>query len=1753
MSKALKGKATAKAAIAKSFLQGVRDQHVDRNLEASTYGSEAQDGYHKLNVIKEGFALIRGIGSVKDYNLKRYFLLDRMPRESMGDVQAVEVIEGQRTAPSHAQGCIFYFVTLYDWQKFREMTSAYTFASNEFKDLFKEHVRGVIPLQNCEVAYTEQKEDKKFEFRVITPDRTYDIICDSAQLRRDWVNAIKNVVEKDTEEAIMRFEDEQIELNMSMDGGEEKNQEILAKREERQAELARKQAEREAEDKRLREEEEKRRRDEEARLQKQSGAASKFAALKSDNGELNSGDFKEGDHKSDDDEDNRKWNVEKIESLYNQRCQELWNELHKLRPDIPPKDYQNARGEFDLEKLTAGLKTQCERSFKLLGTLNSDIKKSSVSTAQGKWNASALKAALDAEGEKLFESLRTLSPDTKRESFLSEQGLWDFTKLHAALNEECESSFSLLEQLAPGSKKGEYIGKDDSTNVPALLGALSKEGDKLWAQTQILNSDLKKNDFMTNGVWNFDKLRYQLKIEGDKAWKTLSDCNSLLKQENFRDAQGNWNVEALINGLQQEGQKLFSRMSILDSSVTIDDYKATNALWDYSKLLENFDKHCAQLFHKLQRLNPDAREANYEMANHRWSFPKLMVALDIEGTKFFETLAEIVDSVDKTSYKEKHSSSDKIEDPSFEETYELWNFEKLLEDLQKEGVTLWNTLHRLDPEQSPKDYKQRIPVPSDGYVPRKSSEPDEKELEEARDLILSLVEERGSQLVYFPEIYDKFRFELPKNEKLMFLLQETPELEINEESRFIAHAKIRQNYKRIGELLLQHISQELSFDYIRDSVDIDLSEPKNESLLKSLQRSGNFHVDIEESTVTYASNLMGKLHKIAEFAKTRDGSSISLNEVKESLSIDLHEDEMLLNFVKQNVDLAVDPTTNAISYKGTVRQHFRDVLKYVLSKKENRTVTYDKIRKHTKVELKEDDEVRKMLIDVEDVRVNEKDCLVHHLGKLNKRMEKIVNFAQARGISSPISFNEIQEQLEIDLVSDGNFDLLAILAREKSLTFRLEFATFWFNGGKEQLWRDLDHAKPSEFAKKEVESKGEFDYEKLNEALDKVGFDLYHELNLIDEETTMDDYMDQEKSGQWQIYKLRAALSRAQDTKHEKDISRLTSYLLKQQADKQIPFSTIKSALDIDLHRDAELVKSLEKSDDIRLNDDETVSHRGVLRTKVESVINFLRESHAGTETAFAVIAHGTNVDLETEKRVLECCQNLRHVTINEAEETMTHTGEEEDWDIKKLQDGLERQGHKLWSQLVKLNEGLSRDDFVKASGLWDFEKLESTLFEEGETIWKRLKSHNSQIERSKFITEADNGVKRWDFDLLNEHLELAYKATGLWKSLESLQDVLLAQVRAGALSGLLVCMRKRALEKPLREAIIAELSPGEQKKAEAVDSEREHIALFRQLGDAHMKDAISELNSEHTKALLQHIDYSAVQKTILSSLVGDKLKNSQETFLSNTGEWNFKRIEESIMEFQETLDKLQKETERLEELEKQKREKLDDFRQNMRMNAEQKAKAVAEQSKRDKVVYDKFIAVGSKGTQFLKHNYHRRQAASTREVRIILKKGSTNHDNDLIRWGKPGKSSSSHELKIKDIHSVQKGKRTAVFRQAKDGKEKSTKDNTFSIISKSRTLDLQAIDAETRDTWVNGLSVMINRYKRHTQGDLEELLDDDLRFPTTQGNLGDWRPVSPNVKEKVQRRLTFPSTPVTGQIDLEGVEKKPKMVKPKSLANPST
>jgi len=58
-------------------------------------------------------------------------------------------------------------------------------------------------------------------------------------------------------------------------------------------------------------------------------------------------------------------------------------------------------------------------------------------------------------------------------------------------------------------------------------------------------------------------------------------------------------------------------------------------------------------------------------------------------------------------------------------------------------------------------------------------------------LIKSLAEERGAALVYFPEVHDKFRYELPKNEKLMFLLRESPELEVNEEQCYVAHAKVR--------------------------------------------------------------------------------------------------------------------------------------------------------------------------------------------------------------------------------------------------------------------------------------------------------------------------------------------------------------------------------------------------------------------------------------------------------------------------------------------------------------------------------------------------------------------------------------------------------------------------------------------------------------------------------------------------------------------------------------------------------------------------------------------------------------------------------------------------------------------------------------------------------------------------------------------------------------------------------------------------
>jgi len=76
--------------------------------------------HKRLNVLKESFALIRGMGSTQDYLLKRYFLLDRMPAHAMSTGTPGFALKS-KSAPTHKLGCIFYFVTLVDWEKFREM------------------------------------------------------------------------------------------------------------------------------------------------------------------------------------------------------------------------------------------------------------------------------------------------------------------------------------------------------------------------------------------------------------------------------------------------------------------------------------------------------------------------------------------------------------------------------------------------------------------------------------------------------------------------------------------------------------------------------------------------------------------------------------------------------------------------------------------------------------------------------------------------------------------------------------------------------------------------------------------------------------------------------------------------------------------------------------------------------------------------------------------------------------------------------------------------------------------------------------------------------------------------------------------------------------------------------------------------------------------------------------------------------------------------------------------------------------------------------------------------------------------------------------------------------------------------------------------------------------------------------------------------------------------------------------------------
>eukprot|EP00479_Gromia_sphaerica_P012248 TRINITY_DN6374_c0_g1_i1.p1 TRINITY_DN6374_c0_g1~~TRINITY_DN6374_c0_g1_i1.p1 ORF type:complete len:143 (+),score=14.56 TRINITY_DN6374_c0_g1_i1:29-430(+) len=86
-----------------------------------------------------------------------------------------------------------------------------------------------------------------------------------------------------------------------------------------------------------------------------------------------------------------------------------------------------------------------------------------------------------------------------------------------------------------------------------------------------------------------------------------------------------------------------------------------------------------------------------------------------------------------------------------------------------------------------------------------------------------------------------------------------------------------------------------------------------------------------------------------------------------------------------------------------------------------------------------------------------------------------------------------------------------------------------------------------------------------------------------------------------------------------------------------------------------------------------------------------------------------------------------------------------------------------------------------------------------------------------------------------------------------------------------------------------------------------------------------------------------------------------------------------------------------------------------------------------------------------------------------------------MIRWEKVSSFGrvAVKTMKIKDIHSITSGKRTATLRASKDPKNAtSTKDNSFSVVSKARTLDLQAPDKATRDTWVQGLKVMVNRHK---------------------------------------------------------------------------
>eukprot|EP01083_Nonionella_stella_P184224 667995_1 len=573
----VQSKATAVSKVANKFLQRVHGRGISKGLKDSVlYDGEAK---HKLNVIKAAFAIIRGVGNVKDYNLKRYFLLDRINASSV-DTSLNPTFSLKKKEIAHKLGCIFYFQTLVDWEKFKSVVDEFPTNSAEFQDLFKEHVSGVIPLQDAVVEKIDPPTDGKYEFKITTPERTYNIICPTERERLEWILHIRSVIDIDAEEKKRRDEDA---LWASLT--DEERARILEERRLREEELERKRREREAQ---LQRDEELLRL--EAAAQKL--AAALFSSLKAAFPKIHARDFQD---------EKKHWDCDLVNSEYEKRAKELWSTLHRLNPDLKPEDFKE-KGVFSIRKLVDALDVETNKLWEQISWTNPDLKKNNFIDENGRLDVSKLLEILETEGAKLWQNLSKLNSGLNESDFKS-NGRWDLCKLRHGLLKEGQVLFDkLLETDSKAGYKAEDFRSKLDTFSKALASLSSSDADgKLFAQAAKVVAHLR--DSHPNAARTYAQIAADTNVDLDAspAVVKILKCSPFLvidsdaKTATHTGEGMAWDIPKIVEAIDSFGDRLFNLLSKLDPNLDASKFRLPNGTWDIEKL-------CAHMFGNLKSI-----------------------------------------------------------------------------------------------------------------------------------------------------------------------------------------------------------------------------------------------------------------------------------------------------------------------------------------------------------------------------------------------------------------------------------------------------------------------------------------------------------------------------------------------------------------------------------------------------------------------------------------------------------------------------------------------------------------------------------------------------------------------------------------------------------------------------------------------------------------------------------------------------------------------------------------------------------------------------------------------------------------------------------------------------------------------------------------------------------------------------------------------------------------------------------------------